>query len=75
MFFQCIEALIPLAAVLLDPGKYFIERLGAYRQGPPLGVRCAFDQPSSLQHFEVLGDCGCTYLEEISDLPDCRGPL
>src|SRR5213080_4848713 len=57
VFFQCVEALVPLAAVLLDPGRYLNERLGTHRQGPPLGVCCAFNpaRSSTLRCWEIAG--------------------
>src|SRR6188472_2226574 len=51
-----IEALVPEAAVLLEPAGSLAERLALDRRGPQLPVLRARDQPGLLEDLQVLGD-------------------
>src|SRR5438045_137948 len=53
---ESVEAFLPEAAVLLDPGVHVFERAGVETARPPLRLPAARDQAGALEDLEVLGD-------------------
>src|SRR5579863_892238 len=63
VFVQPVQALLPMAAVLLHPVGHVLERRRLEAAGAPLGVAAAADEPGFLQHLQMLGDGGLADLE------------
>src|SRR5438093_7896117 len=55
---QPVEALLPVAPVVLDPLGDVLERICLEPAGPPLRLAAALDQARALEHLAVLGDGG-----------------
>src|SRR5207302_4253877 len=68
--FQAIEALLPEAAIVLQPVGGVLERTRLEPAGTPLRLATARDQAGALQHLEVLGDGGKAHLEWLAQLRD-----
>src|SRR5260370_6096009 len=67
---QAIEALLPEAAIMLDPAGDVLEWTGLEPARPPLRFASARDEAGALQHLEVLGDGGHAHLEGLGQLRD-----
>src|SRR5712691_1734577 len=67
---QLVEALLPVASVVLDPVGDVLERIGLEPAGPPLRLAAALDQARALEDLEVLGDCGKADVERLGQLQD-----
>src|SRR5882762_6117767 len=67
---QLVEALLPVAPVVLDPVGDALERIGLKPAGTPLRLAAALDQASALEHFEVLGNGGQAHLEGLGQFHD-----
>src|SRR6267378_1626265 len=52
---QLVEALFPVAPVVLDPVGDVLERIGLQPTGQPLRVSAACDQDCAFERCEVLG--------------------
>src|SRR5713101_4916920 len=50
---QLVEALLPVAPVVLDPVGDVLERIRPEPARPPLRLASALDQPGALQHLQV----------------------
>src|SRR5437879_10344330 len=55
---ELVEALLPVAPVVLDPCGDVLERSRLEPAGPPLRLASAFDQAGALEHLEMPGDGG-----------------
>src|SRR5687767_9776377 len=53
---ETIEALLPEAAIVLQPLVHGLERLHLDAAGPPLRLTAARDQSGALQNLQMLGD-------------------
>lgn len=73
--FESVETQVPLAAMLLDPDRGLIEGLLLHREGAPLRMSRARDEPRPLQHFQMLGDRRPAHGERRRDLADGRRSL
>src|SRR5882762_2358366 len=67
---QPVEALFPVAPVVLDPVGDVLERIRLEPAGPPLRLAAALDQARALEHLQVLGDRGKADLEGLGQLHD-----
>src|SRR6266704_2818981 len=67
---ETIEALVPEAAIVLEPLGDVLERGAFETAGPPLRRAAARDQPGALQHLEMLGDGGTAHRERLGELAD-----
>src|SRR5690348_10344044 len=67
---EAVEALLPEAAIMLDPARHVLERSGLEPAWPPLRLAAARDEAGALQHLEVLGDGGHAHLERLGQLGD-----
>src|SRR5258706_16346987 len=65
---QLVEALLPVAAVVLDPVGNALERVGLEPARSPLRFAAALDQPRALEHLEVLGHGGQAHVEGLCEL-------
>src|SRR5215469_1321438 len=65
---QAVQALLPVAAVLLHPVGHVFQGRCLQAAGAPLGVTAAADEPGLLQHLQVLGDGGLADLEGRGEL-------
>src|SRR5258707_5495077 len=65
-----VEALLPVAPVVLDPVGDVLERIGLEPAGPPLRLATALDEPRAFQHFQVFRDCRQAYLETLGQFQD-----
>src|SRR6266851_8031372 len=63
---QTIEALLPEAAIILDPVGGVPERTRLEPARTPLRLAAARDQAGALQHLEMLGDRRKAHLEGFS---------
>src|SRR3989442_3347469 len=63
-----LEAALPEFAIALEPPGRFRERFGLEPARPPLGVAALRDQARTLQHLEVLRDCGLADHERLGQL-------
>src|ERR1700693_1848206 len=55
---QLVEALFPVAPVVLDPVGDVLERIRLEPAGPPLRLAAALDQARALEDLQVLGNGG-----------------
>src|SRR5712692_3941577 len=67
---QLVEALLPVAPVVLDPVGDVLERIRLKPAGPPLRLAAALDQPGALEHFQVLGHGGEAHVEGLGQFQD-----
>src|SRR6266849_652211 len=67
---QLVEALLPVAPVVLDPLGDVLERSRLQPAGPPLRLAAALDQARALEHLEVLGHGGQTDVEGLGQFQD-----
>src|SRR5207249_7688434 len=67
---QAVKALLPEAAVVLQPVGGVFERPCPEPAGPPLCLATARDQTGALEHLEVLRDGGKAHLERAGQLRD-----
>src|SRR5262245_1424452 len=74
---KAIETFFPENAVLLDPVDRILEGSAVQLAGAPLGLPRLGDEPSLLQHLEMLGDGRETHRfhERLSQLRDIRFAL
>src|SRR5512135_3476982 len=70
--FQSIEALVPEAAIVLDPVGRGGERPGVEPAARDSAVAGATDQAGALEHAEVFRDGGARDGERLGQLPDRR---
>src|SRR6266568_3151899 len=64
---ELVEALLPVAPVVLDPVGDALERIGLEPAGPPLRLAAALDQARALEHLQVLGDGGKADVEGLGE--------
>src|SRR5881628_1746433 len=62
---QLVEALLPVAPVILDPVGDVLERIRLEPAGPPLRLAAALDQARALEHLQVLGNGGQADVEGL----------
>src|SRR5262249_27634993 len=62
---QPIEALVPEAAIVLQPVARFLEGTGAEPAGAPLCLATPHDQAGALQHLQVLGHGGPAHVPPL----------
>src|SRR2546427_11925402 len=62
---QPVEALLPVAPVVLDPVGDVLEGIRLEPAGPPLRLASALDQARALEHLEVLGHRGQADVEGL----------
>src|SRR3989449_5724861 len=67
---QLVEALLPVAPVILDPVGDVLERIRLEPAGPPLRLAAALDQARALEHLEVLGHRGQADVGGLGQLQD-----
>src|SRR5213594_3786262 len=67
---QLVEALLPVAPVVLDPVGDVLERIRLEPAGPPLRLAAALDQARALEHLEVLGHRGQADVEGLGQFHD-----
>jgi hypothetical protein len=67
---QAIEALLPKAAIIFEPGVDALERLELDPAGAPLRLAAAHNEARALQHLEMLGDGGKAHVERPGQLGD-----
>src|SRR5712691_2767884 len=67
---QLVEALLPVAPVVLDPVGDVLERIRLEPAGPPLRLAAALDQACALEDLEVLGDGGKAHVEGLRQFQD-----
>src|SRR5258705_1141568 len=67
---ELVEALLPVAPVVLDPVGDVLERIGLEPAGPPLRLAAALDEARAFQHFQVFRDCRQAYLERLGQVQD-----
>src|SRR5882724_2953051 len=67
---QLVEALLPVAPVVLDPVGDVLEGIRLQPAGPPLRLAAALDQTRAFQHFQVFRDCRQAYLERLGQFQD-----
>src|SRR6266850_7160196 len=67
---QPVEALLPVAPVVLDPFGHVLERSRLEPAGPPLRLAAPLDEAGALQHLEMLGDGGKADVERLGEFED-----
>src|SRR2546427_4754320 len=67
---QLVEALLPVAPVVLDPVGDVLERIGLQPARPPLRLAAALDQARALQHLEMFRNGGKADLEGLGQFQD-----
>src|SRR2546422_7080420 len=67
---QLVEALLPVAPVILDPVGDVLERIRLEPARPPLRLAAALDQSRALEDLEVLGDRRKADVEGLGQLQD-----
>src|SRR5207245_8454315 len=65
---EAVEALVPEAAIMLDPVGDLLQRARLQPAGPPLRLAAARDQAGALQHLEMLRDAGKAHVEGLGEL-------
>src|SRR5579864_3202200 len=70
ILFQAVEAFVPEAAIVVEPIRGVLERTRGEPAWTPLSLAAARDQPSALEHLEMLGDGGQAHLEGLGELGD-----
>ena len=70
MLSQPIERFGPKPTIVVHPIVEFLKRRGAEAAGTTLCRAAARDEPSSLEHLQVLGDGGQTQVERLCQLVD-----
>src|SRR5262245_37288027 len=71
---EAVKALLPEAAVALQPVHPVLPRRRFQPARPPLRLAAALDQPRPLQHLEMLRHRGAADLERLGELADRRLP-
>src|SRR5215203_1805851 len=67
---ESFEALFPMAAVLIDPAGDLPERPRLQPAWSPLRPSSLLDEPSSLEHPQVLGNGGLAHVEGSGKILD-----
>src|SRR5213594_1507944 len=67
---QPVEALLPVAPVVLDPVGDVLEGIRLEPAGPPLRLASALDQARALEDLEVLGHRGQADVEGLGQFHD-----
>src|SRR5258708_37532492 len=67
---ELVEALLPVAPVVLHPVGDVLERIGLEPAGPPLRLAAALDEARAFQHFQGFRDCRQAYLERLGQVKD-----
>src|SRR5260221_6787745 len=67
---QALEALFPVAAVLVHPVRDVPQRACPQPSRTPLRVAALLDEPGPLEHPEVLGDGRLTHVEGFRQVLD-----
>src|SRR5271167_3018956 len=67
---EAIKAVVPEAAVVIEPLGSVLEPLRLDPAGPPLRPTAARDQAGPLQHLQVLGDGGKAHRKGLGELVD-----
>src|SRR5258707_731863 len=65
---ELVEALLPVAPVVLDPVGDVLERIGLEPAGPPLRLAAALDEARAFQHFQAVRDCRPAYLVRLCQI-------
>src|SRR5262245_27604345 len=68
IFVEAVEALLPEAAVALEPVHRVLHRGRFQPARPPLRLAAARDQPRPLQHLEMLRHRRAAHLERPGEL-------
>ncbi len=68
VFVEAIEAIFPVAAIMLEPIGCLAHGLCVKAAGAPLGIAAAGDEAAALEDLEVLGDGGEADFEGACDL-------
>src|ERR1700674_479519 len=68
VFVQAVEALVPEAAIVVEPVVNVLQRRRLDPAGPPLRRAAARDQAGALQYFKMLGDGGKGHVEGFGEL-------
>src|ERR1039458_575923 len=67
---EAIEALLPEAAVMLQPIRGSLEWTRREPAWPPLCLATTHDQPRAFQHLEVFGNAGKAHGKRLRQLGD-----
>src|ERR1700704_992514 len=67
---QAVEALLPEAAIALEPVVDVLQRARLDAAGPPLLLAASCDQARALQDLEMLGHGGKAHVERLGELRD-----
>src|SRR5271155_5199905 len=62
---EAIQALLPDNSILFHPIRNLLKRLGFQAAGTPLRLAPPRDQPSPLEHFQVLRDRGHAHVKGL----------
>ena len=72
--YEAVEARIPQLAVLLQPVGHVLQRARLNLARPRLRLAGPQDQPTALEHLDVLRDGLDRHVERLGELVDRRGP-
>src|ERR1700746_548391 len=70
ILFQAVEALIPEAAIVVEPIRGVLERTRREPAWTPLRLATTRDKPRALEHLQMLGDSGQAHLEGLGEFGD-----
>src|SRR5450755_2446213 len=65
-----VQALVPQAAIVLQPTVNAAKRLGFDLAGPPLRLPAARDETSMLENLQMLGNRRKAHVERLGELGD-----
>src|ERR1700704_437067 len=67
---ELVEALLPVAPVVLDPVGDVLEGIRLEPAGPPLRFAAALDETRAFQYFQMFRDCRQAYVEGLGQFQD-----